>query len=207
MKNFILPSGGLTASQLHVARTVCRRAERDLVPLKTQGAVDPTVYTYVNRLSDYLFMLARISAQYEGETEVVYKKAKTKKVEELMHEFSSTDTFLGAFETEAQKGNKYIVLFSATMGDDGSSWCGDCVVAKDHIKRIVDLAAGKRAVLKGVVTSDEWLGNAAHPYRKAPLGASGVPCMGLYQGRECLLKVADLDSFANDDLMNMLLEE
>ena len=77
LRNFILPSGGLTASQLHIARTVCRRAERDLVPLKFQGAVDVTVYTYVNRLSDYLFMLARICAQYEGQTEVIYKKAKS----------------------------------------------------------------------------------------------------------------------------------
>ena len=78
LRNFILPSGGLTASQLHVARTVCRRAERDLVPLHSQGQVDASVYTYVNRLSDYLFMLARICAQYEGATEVVYKKAKSK---------------------------------------------------------------------------------------------------------------------------------
>ena len=78
LRNFILPSGGLTASQLHVARTVCRRAERDLVPLHSQGQVDASVYTYVNRLSDYLFMLARICAQYEGATEVVYKKAKSR---------------------------------------------------------------------------------------------------------------------------------
>ena len=59
-----------------MARTVCRRAERDLVPLKTEGAVDPTVYRYVNRLSDYLFMLARTCAQFEGKDEVIYKKAK-----------------------------------------------------------------------------------------------------------------------------------
>ena len=78
LRNFILPSGGLTASQLHVARTVCRRAERDLVPLHSQGQIDATVYTYVNRLSDYLFMLARICAQYEGASETIYKKAKSR---------------------------------------------------------------------------------------------------------------------------------
>ena len=76
LRNFILPSGGLAASQLHIARTVCRRAERDLVPLHTSGGVDATVYKYINRLSDYLFMLARICAQLEGQEESVYKKAR-----------------------------------------------------------------------------------------------------------------------------------
>ena len=63
---------------MHVARTVCRRAERDLVPLHGDGHIDAQAYTYINRLSDYLFMLARICAQFEGQTEVVYKKAKKK---------------------------------------------------------------------------------------------------------------------------------
>lgn len=76
LTNFILPSGGLAASQLHVARSVCRRAERNLVPLFTEGEIDGHVYTYVNRLSDFLFTLARTCSHEQGREEAVYKKAK-----------------------------------------------------------------------------------------------------------------------------------
>ena len=55
LKNFILPSGGLAAAQVHVARTVCRRTERDLVTLLEEDQINPIAFTYVNRMSDYLF--------------------------------------------------------------------------------------------------------------------------------------------------------
>ncbi len=60
LRLFVLPGGSIPAAHAHVARTVCRRAERDILTLADTGAhVDPTVLTYINRLSDYLFILAR----------------------------------------------------------------------------------------------------------------------------------------------------
>ena len=76
LKNFILPSGGLAASTLHIARTICRRAERNLIPLFKDEQIEDHAYRYINRLSDYLFTLARICSQFEGKQEIVYKKAK-----------------------------------------------------------------------------------------------------------------------------------
>jgi cob(I)alamin adenosyltransferase len=59
LKHFILPGGSLAAAQLHVARTVCRRAERLVVALQEQETIGEHVLRYLNRLSDFLFTLAR----------------------------------------------------------------------------------------------------------------------------------------------------
>jgi len=59
MRFFVLPGGHPSVSFCHVARTVCRRAERLAVALNDQEAVDPLVIKYINRLSDYLFQLSR----------------------------------------------------------------------------------------------------------------------------------------------------
>ena len=62
MKNFVLPGGHVVVSHCHIARGVCRRAERSVVFLKEQEAVDSIILEYINRLSDYLFTLSRIIA-------------------------------------------------------------------------------------------------------------------------------------------------
>eukprot|EP01006_Ploeotia_vitrea_P008673 TRINITY_DN20765_c0_g1_i1.p1 TRINITY_DN20765_c0_g1~~TRINITY_DN20765_c0_g1_i1.p1 ORF type:complete len:242 (+),score=120.59 TRINITY_DN20765_c0_g1_i1:2-727(+) len=76
LRNFILPGGGLSSAQLHVARTVARRAERHVVELAEDGNVCPTALHYLNRLSDFLFVSARYAAHQEGVEEHVYKKPK-----------------------------------------------------------------------------------------------------------------------------------
>jgi cob(I)alamin adenosyltransferase len=63
---FILPGGSLAAAQLHVARTVCRRAERLAVELGRKEKIGDHIVTYLNRLSDWLFMLARWENQQAG---------------------------------------------------------------------------------------------------------------------------------------------
>jgi cob(I)alamin adenosyltransferase len=59
LKNFILPGGAPSAAQLHIARTICRRAERIATQLSESEDIGAQVIPYINRLSDYLFTLAR----------------------------------------------------------------------------------------------------------------------------------------------------
>jgi cob(I)alamin adenosyltransferase len=64
MKNFVLPGGHIAVSHIHVARCICRRAERSIVFLHEQSAVETHILEYMNRLSDYLFTLSRaVSAE------------------------------------------------------------------------------------------------------------------------------------------------
>lgn len=66
LKNFILPGGTMLAAQLHVARTVCRRAERLMVTYARKRSFDPLVVEYLNRLSDWLFAQARVANHRAG---------------------------------------------------------------------------------------------------------------------------------------------
>jgi cob(I)alamin adenosyltransferase len=72
LDNFILPGGSAGAAQLHVARTVCRRAERLAVALARQEPVGPFVVRYLNRLSDALFVMARYENLKRGIPDVLW---------------------------------------------------------------------------------------------------------------------------------------
>ena len=73
LENFILPGGSLAAAQLHVARTVCRRAERDATTLAEQEGVGPYVLRYLNRLSDALFVMSRFENLKQEIAEPLWK--------------------------------------------------------------------------------------------------------------------------------------
>jgi cob(I)alamin adenosyltransferase len=73
MKSFVLPGGHLTVSYCHVARCVCRRAERHIIHLSENAPVSDLVLQYLNRLSDYLFMLSRQLTQDLGAEEIPWK--------------------------------------------------------------------------------------------------------------------------------------
>ncbi len=73
LKEFILPGGGLAASHCHIARSVCRRVERSMVSLDRQKSLNKALMAYINRLSDYLFVLARAISKAEGEAETYWQ--------------------------------------------------------------------------------------------------------------------------------------
>jgi len=74
LKNFILPGGGRAGSQLHVARTIARRAERQIVALMQKEEIDTAILIYLNRLSDLLFTLARYVNHNEKKKEIKWIK-------------------------------------------------------------------------------------------------------------------------------------
>jgi cob(I)alamin adenosyltransferase len=74
LKSFVLPGGGRTSALLHVARTVCRRAERDVLRLSRVDDVGAGPLRYLNRLSDLLFVLSRWIGRHEGEREYLWER-------------------------------------------------------------------------------------------------------------------------------------
>ena len=76
LRSFILPGGAASAAWCHFARTVCRRAERDVVTLARTETVNPQVVIYLNRLSDLLFVLARVENN-NGKNDVLWAPGKS----------------------------------------------------------------------------------------------------------------------------------
>ncbi|WYX28684.1 cob(I)yrinic acid a,c-diamide adenosyltransferase [Achromobacter denitrificans] len=79
LREFILPGGSRGAAQAHVARTVCRRAERAVVALATVDDVNPPVRQYLNRLSDLMFVLARCINQHAGQQDTYWAGAQARR--------------------------------------------------------------------------------------------------------------------------------
>lgn len=76
LKDFILPGGGPAAAACHLARTICRRAERRVQTLASEESISPEALRYLNRLSDLLFVIARVLARQESGAEVIWKRGK-----------------------------------------------------------------------------------------------------------------------------------
>ncbi len=72
-QGFVLPGGVPAACQAHICRTVCRRAERRIAALAEEALIAPEMQQYINRLSDYLFVLAKIINFNEGKSEIVWQ--------------------------------------------------------------------------------------------------------------------------------------
>ena len=74
LRNFILPGGSRGAARLHVCRTVCRRAERLVVHLSREEEINQNIVIFLNRLSDFLFMAARLENKVSGHDDVKWEK-------------------------------------------------------------------------------------------------------------------------------------
>jgi cob(I)alamin adenosyltransferase len=73
LKEFLIPGGGMAASACHIARTVCRRAERHAFALDRAEVLNPELLRYLNRLSDLLFVMCRVIMRQRQKTEAVWE--------------------------------------------------------------------------------------------------------------------------------------
>lgn len=84
LQEFILPGGGASAAHTHMARTICRRAERRVLSLAREASLNEPILRYLNRLSDLLFVIARVLSRVDAEPEVQWeheRHPKTKQAE------------------------------------------------------------------------------------------------------------------------------
>jgi len=75
LKEFILPGGNDICSRIHLARSICRRAERDLVSLNNKEQISPEILQFINRLSDYLFVVARLLFRISDSDEIQWDRS------------------------------------------------------------------------------------------------------------------------------------
>ncbi len=73
LKNIILPGGHPASAQCHIVRTICRRAERRVTQMAAESEVDPWIIKYLNRLSDYFFVLSRYLSKFFDQDEILWK--------------------------------------------------------------------------------------------------------------------------------------
>jgi cob(I)alamin adenosyltransferase len=78
LKSFVLPGGGIISSLLHHCRTVCRRTEREIFRLGNSDKINPHVFIYINRLSDWFFVLSRWVSKRYGEKESLWERGLSK---------------------------------------------------------------------------------------------------------------------------------
>jgi cob(I)alamin adenosyltransferase len=78
LRSFVLPGGSETAARLHVARAICRRAEREALAAAEEVDLDPLALVYLNRLSDLLFILARAATAAAGQDEPLWKPGESR---------------------------------------------------------------------------------------------------------------------------------
>ncbi len=83
LKDFILPAGARSAALAHVCRTICRRAERAIVSLGRHETINEAPRQYMNRLSDLMFVLARVLNRFEGGSDVLWQKDRNRDSSEL----------------------------------------------------------------------------------------------------------------------------
>ena len=76
LKNFILPGGHPSISLAHVCRTICRRSERSIIALANSSAIDPLILQFINRLSDYFFIFARVLSVKLQVEEIAWRPAR-----------------------------------------------------------------------------------------------------------------------------------
>ncbi|KAJ3643427.1 hypothetical protein Zmor_026138 [Zophobas morio] len=80
-EQYIIPGGGVASASLHVARSICRRTERTVVPLVREGRLHDEALIYLNRLGDFLFVVSRMAAKLDKRTESIYIPKPDEKVQ------------------------------------------------------------------------------------------------------------------------------